>query len=170
MNMIRAAQPKNKPMFIIAVAMLLAGLVFLGIGIYQVHSSQADQSNNQPNFKPVLPVSKTITSLGGWQKLTTPNNDVFYVYLDTVSGVTVNVSQQLLPGKFKSNLTNSMVEMARAYNANVKLDADGTTIYVGTSAKGPQSVLFTKNGVLVLIKSWATISDADWIAYVKSLT
>lgn len=170
MNMIHVAQPKNKRMFIIALAMIVAGFGFLGVGLYQVHSSQSDQASNQPNFKPLLPQGKTITSLGGWQKLTTPNSDVFYVYVDTISGVTVNVSQQQLPGKFKGDLTNKMVELARGYNANIKLDADDTRIYIGTSAKGPQSVLFTKNDVLVLVKSWATIPDADWVAYVKSLT
>jgi hypothetical protein len=63
-----------------------------------------------------------------------------------------------------------MTEMARAYNANTKLDADGVRVYLGSSAKGPQSVLFTKNGVLILMKSWATIPDADWITYIKSLS
>lgn len=168
--MIRVAQPKNKRMFIIAVAMVIAGLGFLGVGIYQVHSANTDVNSTQPNFNPVLPQGKTIANLGGWQKLTTPNNDVFYVYVDTINGVTVNVSQQLLPGKFKGDVSNKMLEMARAYNANVKLDAGETKVYVGTSAKGPQSVLFTKNDVLVLIKSWSTIPDADWVAYVNSLT
>jgi len=166
MNVLR---PKNMRLFIAALVMLAAGLTFLGVGMYQVHSSHADESSNQPNFRAVLPEHKTIESLGGWQKLTAPNHDVFYVYLDTINGVDVNVSQQLLPGKFKGNVTQSMLEMARAYNANVTLDADGVTVYVGTSAKGPQSVLFTKNGVLVLMKSWATIPDSDWVAYVKSL-
>lgn len=167
--MIRVAQPKNKRLFTIALTMLIVGFAFLGVGIYQVHSSRAEETNNQPNFKPVLPEGKTISTLGGWQKLTTPNSDVFYVYVDTISGVTVNVSQQLLPGKFKGDVANKMLEMARAYNANIKLDADDTRVYIGTSAKGPQSVLFTKNGVLVLAKSWSTIPDADWVAYVKSL-
>jgi len=148
--------------------MILLGLVFLGIGIYQVHSSKADETNVAPNFEPVLPQGKTIDSLGGWQKLNSPSGDVFYVFVDTVSGVTVNVSQQQLPGKFKGDLTNKMTELSRAYNANNKLDADGVRVYVGTSAKGPQSVLFSKNGLLVLMKSWATLPDSAWIAYVKS--
>ena len=159
----------NKRLFTIAVVMLVIGFSGLGLGIYQAHSSQAEVGSNKPNFSPLLPSGETIEQLGGWQKLTTPNSDVFYVYVDEVAGVSVNVSQQQLPGKFKGDLTNKMTEMARAYNASVKLDADGTTVYVGTSAKGPQSVLFTKNEVLVLIKSWATIEDGDWITYINSL-
>ena len=159
----------NKRLFTIAVVMLVIGFSGLGLGIYQAHSSQAEVGSNKPNFSTLLPSGKTIEQLGGWQKLTTPNSDVFYVYVDEVSGVSVNVSQQQLPGKFKGDLTNKMTEMARAYNASVKLNADGTTVYVGTSAKGPQSVLFAKNEVLVLIKSWATIEDGDWITYINSL-
>jgi len=167
--MVQLVQPKNKKFLITAIVMILAGLVFLGVGIYQVHSSRADQNSTLPNFKPVLPQGKSIESLGGWQKLTTPSGDTFYVYLDTVNGVTVNVSQQLLPGKFKDDVTNKMTDLARAYNANTKLDVDGTRVYIGTSAKGPQSVLFTKNGLLILMKSWATIPDAEWTTYIKSL-
>lgn len=155
-------------MFFTAIAMILLGFVFLGIGIYKVHSSKADETNVSPNFDPVLPQGKTIKSLGGWQKLTSPNGDAFFVFVDTVNGVTINVSQQQLPGKFKGDITNKMTELSRAYNANTKLDADGVPVYVGTSAKGPQSVLFSKNGLLVLMKSWATIPDSAWIAYVKS--
>jgi hypothetical protein len=168
--MVGLAQPRRKKLFITAIVMILAGIVFLGIGIYQAHSSRADETSNLPNFDPLLPRGKTIEKLGGWQKLTSPNGDAFYVFVDTVNGVSVNVSQQLLPGKFKGDVTNKMTEMARAYNANTKLDADGVRVYLGSSAKGPQSVLFTKNGVLILMKSWATIPDADWITYIKSLS
>lgn len=166
--MIKFKKP-NKRLFTIAVVMLVIGFSGVGLGIYQAHSSQADVGSNKPNFTPLLPAGNTIEQLGGWQKLTTPNNDVFYVYVDDIAGVSVNVSQQQLPGKFKGDLTNKMTEMARAYNATVKLDVNGTTVYVGTSAKGPQSVLFAKNEALVLMKSWATIDQADWIAYIKKM-
>lgn len=166
--MIKIAQPKNKWMFFTALGMILLGVVFLVIGLLQVHSAPVDESTTKPNFQAILPKGKTIESLGGWEKLTSPNGDVFYAYADTVNGVNVNVSEQQLPGKFKNDLTNQMQAMARAYNANTKLDANGTTVYVGTSAKGPQSVLFTKNDLLVLMKSWAAIPDADWITYINS--
>ncbi|MGV9001387.1 MAG: hypothetical protein ACOH18_00300 [Candidatus Saccharimonadaceae bacterium] len=168
--MIQILPVKNKRLFITAVMMIVSGFVLLGIGIYHAQPSGADATSNLPNFDAILPAGKTIEDFGGWQKLTPPNSEAFYVFVDTINGVTINVSQQLLPGKFKGDVTNKMLDLARAYKANVKLDADGTRMYIGTSAKGPQSVLFTKNGVLVLIKSWSTISDAQWIAYVKSLT
>ena len=168
--MVHFKPPKNKRLFIIAMVMIVIGFSGLGFGIYQAHSSKADETSNLPNFTPALPKGESIDSLEGWQKLTSPEGDVFYAFVDTVNGVTVNVSQQQLPGKFKQDLSNKMLEMARAYNANTKLEAgDGVRVYVGTSAKGPQSVLFTKNGVLVLMKSWATIPDAEWITYINSM-
>ena len=147
--------------------MIFVGLGGIGFGIYQAHSSKADIVTDAPNFAPLLPEEQTIEKLGGWQKLTSPNGDSFYVFVDTVGGVTVNVSQQLLPGKFKGDVTNKMTDLARNYNATKQLKVDDTKVYIGTSAKGPQSVLFTKDGVLVLIKSWATIEDSDWASYIK---
>lgn len=166
--MIRFKQP-NKRLLITAIVMITVGVAGLGFGIYRANTSQADMVSNKPNFTALVPASKTIEQLGGWEKLTGPNGDAFYVFTDNVSGVNVNVSQQKLPGKFKSDLNNEMLNLARAYNANLKIDAGETKVYIGTSAKGPQSVIFTKNGVLVLIKSWSTLENGDWIAYINSL-
>jgi hypothetical protein len=166
--MVQLRKP-NKKLLLTAIVMIVAGFAFLGVGIYQVHSSKSDETSNAPNFDPLLPKGKTIESFGGWEKLTSPTGDTFHIYVDTINGVTVNVSQQLLPGKFKSDINNKMLDVARAENANVKLNVDDIKVYIGTSAKGPQSVIFTKNGLLISIKSWATIPDAEWIAYIKSL-
>ncbi len=166
--MIRFKKP-NKRLLTIAIVMLTLGFAGMGIGVYQATSSQAEGVHSTPNFAALVPKGKTIDQLGGWQKLTTPNGDAFYVFVDSTNAVTVNVSQQKLPGKFKNNLSNEMQDMARAYNATVKLDVDGTTVYIGTSAKGPQSVLFAKKDALVLIKSWATIKNSDWVTYIRSL-
>jgi len=166
--MVGFKQP-NKRLLSVAIIMITLGLAGLGFGVYQANSSQAEVGNDNPNFTALLPKGKTIEQLGGWEKLTSPNGDAFYVFVDNVHGVSVNVTQQRMPGKFKGDLNNKMTELARAYNANNKIDVDGTKVYIGTSAKGPQSVLFVKDDVLVLMKSWATISDSDWIAYIRSL-
>lgn len=166
--MVGFKQP-NRRLLSVAIIMITLGLFGLGFGVYQANSSQAEIGNDKPNFTTLLPKGKTIEQLGGWEKLTSPNGDAFYVFVDNVRGVSVNVTQQRMPGKFKGDLTNKMTELARAYNANNKIDVDGTKVYIGTSAKGPQSVLFVKDDVLVLMKSWATISDSDWIAYIRSL-
>lgn len=168
--MIRLQKP-NKKLLSIGALLLLLGSAGVWFGVYKTNLSVAESSTDLPNFSTILPEHKTIEDFGGWQKLTPPQGgDSFYVYVDTVAGVTVNVSQQELPGKFKNNLSNEMTSLARAYNATNKLEAGDVKVYIGTSAKGPQSVIFAKDGVLVLMKSWSTISDADWIGYINTLT
>lgn len=159
----------NKRMLTIAIVMIVLGVSGFGFGIYKAHSSQADVANGTPNFTALLPAGETIERLGGWQKLTPPNGEPAWVFVDTLSGTDINVSQQRLPGNIKVDLNDRMADLARGYNANIKLDANGTTVYIGTSAKGPQSVIFTKNDVLVLIKSWATIENDAWIEYISAL-
>lgn len=166
--MIRFKQP-NKRILTIAIVMIAVGLSGLGFGIYQANTSQAEIGNDAPNFTPVLPKNETIEHLGGWQKMTPPNSDPFFVYIDSLDGVSINVSQQRLPPKFRTNPSQSITELARAYNANTKLDVDDMTVYIGSSAKGPQSVIFMKNDLLITIKSWATIDNGAWVAYIQSL-
>lgn len=150
--------------------MIAVGLSGVGFGIYQATSSQAEIGNNTPNFKPLLPKDKTIQQLGGWQKKTPPNGgDPYFGFTDDLDGVTINVSQQRLPAKFRINTSQNLIELARSYNANTKLDVDGTAVYIGTNAKGPQSVIFVEDDVLFLIKSWATIDNGAWVAYIQSL-
>lgn len=134
--------------------------------------SQSSRSNSaivQPSFNALLPSNTSIEELGGWKKLTPPSGDTAYVYIDTIDSILINVTQQQLPESFKNNPEASLAQMAKAYNATTPLKADGTAIYLGTSADGPQSVLFTKNDLLVLIKSEKKIQDSSWISYVSSL-
>ena len=160
----------NKRLFTLSLVAILIGVTGLTYGIYQSQSSQADVAQRIPNFTPSLPKGKTIEQLGGWQKLTPPKGgEPTWVFVDTVSGVTINVSQQRLPGNIKADTANRMADLAHGYNANTTLNVNGITVYIGTSSKGPQSVIFTKNDVLFLIKSWSTIESDAWISYIASL-
>jgi len=127
-------------------------------------------TGEEPTFHALLPKGKSIDSLGGWQKLTPPNGVPFFTYVDTVDGVTLNISQQPLPESFKNDTDTAIAQAAKAYNATKIITVrDTVSAYIGTSAKGPQSVIFTYNGLLVNIKSQATLSDATWKQYITSL-
>ncbi len=136
-------------------------------------SNQAANSNTTstitPDFEALLPQGKTIDKLGGWQKLTPPNSAPYFVFVDTIDSVGVSVSQQTLPETFKSDTAQGIRELAKSYSATEELTANEVKVYLGTSAKGPQSVIFTKNNLLVLIKSQANIENDAWIAYIKTL-
>lgn len=166
------ARPKKKTKFIIVFSLLL--LVAAAVGATIVFNTlkannSTVQTGAQPNFKAVLPVNMSIEDLGGWQKLTPPNSDPFFVYVDEINSILINVSQQSLPEGFSSNIDTKVSEVAKGYNATSTLDAGETKVYIGSSAKGPQSVIFSKNGLLILIVSQQKIQDEAWISYINSL-
>jgi hypothetical protein len=132
-------------------------------------ATQVSTSSVAPDFPALLPENTSIDSLGGWQQLTPPSGDNFYVYSDTIENVPIKVSQQPLPDSIKGNVTTGVSTIAKGYNASSTLEANETTVYYGSSAQGPQSVIFTKNNLLVLISSEAKIQDSAWISYVTSL-
>ena len=122
-----------------------------------------------PTYTTLLPGGKTIDSLGGWHRVSPPDRDPVFAYVDKVGGVQVNVSQQPLPDNFKSDTSKNVAELAKSFNATEKVEVGNTTLYVGTSSKGPQSAIFAKDDTLILMKSQAKISNDAWTAYVESL-
>lgn len=132
-------------------------------------TSGVNRTLSGPEYQTVVPAGKSVEDLGGWKRVSPPENDPVYAYEDTIDGVGISVSQQPLPETFTGKIDHQVAELAKKFNATDKLDADGTTVYVGTSAKGPQSVILTKNRLLILIKSQKKISDASWVSYIKSL-
>jgi hypothetical protein len=59
--------------------------------------------------------------------------------------------------------------MAKDFKADKKLTVSGVEVYIGTSGKGPQSVLFTKNNLLILIVSSDKLTDDQWVQYISTL-
>lgn len=127
------------------------------------------KNNTDTGYQTVLPKGKTADQLGGWKRISPPKAEPVYAYSDTLDNVSINVSQQPLPKSFDENIDSQVAELAKKFNATDEVDANGTKIYIGTSAKGPQSTIFTKNGLLVLIKSQKKIDDKAWSFYVESL-
>jgi hypothetical protein len=117
----------------------------------------------------VLPKGKDISELGGWKRVSPPNTDPVFAYNDAIDGVPISVTQQPLPQSFKNDAVNQTAEVAKKFNATNKIDAGTIDVYVGTSAKGPQSVIFTKGKLLVLIKSEKKVKDTSWAAYAQAL-
>jgi hypothetical protein len=159
--------------FIIIIAII--GLGVVGLSIHNHDSVTNSRASNQNSvvenleYQTVLPSGKSIDSLGGWKRVSPAGADPVYAYIDSINGIPISVSQQPLPNSFKDNVDNQVADLAKKFNATTKLDASGTSVYLGTSAKGPQSVILTKNGLLILIKSQEKIDDSAWTDYAKSL-
>jgi hypothetical protein len=164
---------------IIATCIAAVILISVSVAASSVHqqnlakkaSASGDQHKILENleYQTVLPDNKSIDSLGGWKRVSPPNTDAVYAYIDAIDGIAISVSQQPLPASFKDDSDGQVAELAKKFDATDKLTAGDTKVYYGTSAKGPQSVIFTKNGLLILMKSQAKIDPNSWAKYIKSL-
>lgn len=131
--------------------------------------SRSNQSVVAPEYDVVLPQRTSIDTLGGWQRVSPEGSDPVFSYNDTVEEVAISVSQQPLPASFVGNVAAEVKRLADSYSATTVIEAGGTDVYIGRSARGPQSVIFAKNDTLVLIKSQETISQDEWVVYINNL-
>ena len=155
-------------------AMIIVGaclLLIAGVLVFLSFSKDGDRSipTSQLGFDTIVPTGKSIEQLGGWQRVSPEETAPVYAYTDTVEGVSITVSQQDIPNSFGTNTNSKVAELAKNFNATNTLNVGGLTVYIGTSAKGPQSLIFTKDKTLVLIKSDEEISGSAWTAYIESL-
>jgi hypothetical protein len=164
---------KKTTIVIGVIVLIVAVCVTIGVLTLQRNTSQyastSGDTTEKPSYETILPSNKNVDQLGGWTRISPPENDPVYAYTDSIGNVSINVSQQPLPAAFKNNLDTQVSELAKKFNATTKLEANDTTAYIGTSAKGPQSVIFAKNDLLILIKSEQKIDDSAWAKYIDSL-
>jgi len=163
----RLPRSKKAILITLTVIILTTGTIWL---LTEKHQADVNSRAKLPEFQTVLPGTKSVSELGGWRRISPPQKDPVFAYADTIGDVPVSISQQPLPASFRDDVDAKVAEMAKKFNATTKIDAGGTKVYVGTSAKGPQSAILTKNGLLILIKSQSKVDDAAWADYVKSLS
>lgn len=162
----------------------VAGLLLLAVaGIYFTTgptdadvSSSSDTSETEPAleygtppFTTVLPEGKDIAQLGGWVRVSPPGRQETYAFTDTIDGVGIAVSQQPLPDDFSEDPEENLSQVASDFGTTEKISVDETTVHIGTSTQGPQSVLFTRESLLILIKSANPLETDQWSAYIASL-
>ncbi len=122
-----------------------------------------------PTYRTLAPAGKDIADLGGWARISPPGKDPVYAFADKIGGIGISVSQQPLPQNLKSDTEAQIKKLAGDFNATEKVTAGDTILYMGTSVDGPQSVIFSKSGLLILIKSASQIPNGQWVTYVDSL-
>lgn len=141
------------------------------IGTAQKDSGQLPK-NETPKFNTVLPAGKSIADYGGWTRISPDGRVPVYAYADKLNNVPIRVSQQELPENLSGNdeeAAKGVQELAEGFKANQKLTVGSTTVFIGSSAKGPQSVIFAKNELLILITSDQKIDNDHWTTYINSL-
>lgn len=147
----------------------LVGLVLVVIIIALVASSMQPAQPTEPDYQTVLPAEKSIEELGGWKLSSPPNNDPVFSYSDSLDQIAISVSQQPIPKSFEGDIDSKVAELAEQNNATTELTVDNLKVYIGSSAKGPQSVIFVKDELLVFIKSQERINNDSWSEYIRSL-
>ena len=164
---------------IILLATTIMTTIFIVIFI-TTPSRTADISSQPTDSKPVLehgtpkystitPTNKKIADLGGWTRVSPPSSDPVFAYVDKIGNISINVSEQPLPNDLKNDTESKIEKLAQGFNASEKIKISDTTVHIGTSANGPQSVIFSKNNLLILIKSDSLISSNQWAEYINSL-
>lgn len=88
---------------------------------------------------------------------------------DKVGDTTVVVSQQQLPDNFKSDPENEVKKLAEGFSATDVLTGGDQIAYLGTSAKGAQTVVLQKNGLLIFLFSTESIGKDVWSDYIATL-
>jgi len=137
-------------------------------GVRIQHLDPSKQTG-KPDYDTVLPAGKKIEDFGGWVRVSPPDKNPVYAYADKIDNVLINVSEQPVPDSFKKDIDTAMDDLAAQYSANDKIKVGAVTAYIGTSLKGPQSVLLVKGDILILMKSASKIADTHWETYIRSL-
>lgn len=133
-------------------------------------SQQRPSTNEKPTFATILPQGKSIDSLGGWARVSPPDRDPVFAFVDTLGEQQITISQQPLPNSSSENTEDTIQSIAYDFSAKERrIASDGTVYYVGTSSNGTQSIITGKDQLLILIKSPAVISNDNWSAYIASL-
>lgn len=133
-------------------------------------SQQRPATTETPDFQTVLPKGSSISSLGGWNRVSPPDRDPVFAFVDTLDERQITISQQPLPRTSADSPADTIRSIAYDFNAKDRHTADdGTVFYVGTSSKGPQSIITGKNNLLLLIKAPTAIDIDSWSRYIASL-
>lgn len=177
MRGLKAAFATRRRVIFGCIAVVIGGIVMVSAithrrdGTKQVanDSLQSNKIIENIEYQTVLPEGRSISALGGWKRISPPGKAAVYAYTDAINGIAISVSQQPLPATFKDDVEGEVANLAKKFDANDKLTAGNTKVYLGTSAKGPQSLIFSKNGLLVLMKSQSEIDNSAWIDYIQSL-
>jgi hypothetical protein len=139
----------------------------------EVKSAQTDikaiELNQTPEFKYLLPKSKTAEQLGGFAKVSPSGSAPAYAYVDKIGATNIRVTQQAFPDAFKADPATKLQSIAKDFNATKLLQIDSVGAYIGKSEKGPQTVIFIKDDILFFIAAEQEVPEVGWVGYISQL-
>lgn len=171
----RLYNPDYKKQYIVVAALLVIPIAVLTGGVL-IHSLKGSDKKTdvlgtqttadaKPDFSVLKPMATgteaTSIRYDGTKKVAS--------YNDVLDTVPITISQQPLPDNFKSDPTAKVEEFAKQINATDKISTGDVTAFSGVSAKGPQTVVFTKNDLLIFIYADKKIDTLKWSKYIEGM-
>lgn len=171
----KTAKSGRKKYYAIGAALILVPVCFFTASFF-IHNDQSAEDTTTDVLgqttvaaKPDFSILKPTTTEN---QATEPKYDTkkkVVSYNDILADVPITVSQQPLPSAFIADPTGQVEKLAKQINANDKISTSDTTAYAGISIKGPQTVVFTKNDLLIFIIANKKIDTLDWIKYIEKM-
>ncbi|MDO8336093.1 MAG: hypothetical protein Q7T74_04940 [Candidatus Saccharibacteria bacterium] len=146
----------------------------LGISSQGNTASTANASKDlevvdKAEFEVLLPEGKSVDQLK-LVKVSPPNNEPVYTYLDSIDDADLKISQQKLPESFNKERDVKLKELTDSFQATNVIQIDEQKVYHGYSEKTKtQSLIFIKNNLLITIASSQQLTDDVWVGYILGL-
>lgn len=165
--------PRFKKFRIIGIVVVL-GIIFVSsISLIILSSNHATKSshpteqNKKPPFSPLVPPGESqLSDLRGSAYDSIHNS---YTYDDLYLGVPIRVSEQPLT----SGIPNTSITVARvavSLHATSTINTDSGLAYITANGTyGKQTIVFSKNNLLIFIQSSDIIEQAAWSSYIDNL-
>lgn len=161
------------------VAIGMAAVVIISLGAFAVVQTRGSSSETgtdtpgvlsekteKPTFEYSLPKGEESNATG---EVRYDSEKKVVNFQDSIGGVAITISQQPLPTGFEDDTDAKVKRLAEDFSAKEVLATANPTAYLGTSAKGPQTVVFAKKNLLVFIQSAKEIDNNDWAEYITNL-
>lgn len=165
---------KRAPRWVYATAALVAIPAFIITWGVVSHDNAKNKPAVQGDTKSAVPDFQTVTPNGDItdttsQKIQYDPAKKVASFTDKLNGYEITVSMQPIPANFKPNIGDNVKKVAEQFAANTVLEVDNGSAYLGTSAKGPQSLVGYRGDLLVFMKSETKIDNKAWTDYFNSL-
>jgi cytoskeletal protein RodZ len=132
-------------------------------------SAKAQAAPVKPAFTPLAPVDSTNNAVHGTPQVAYDAKRNTYSFTDTIKGNAIVVSQQPIPATYKTAV-DAVSKIAVSLKANQAITTNGGTAFIATDPKSnAQTVVFSKNNLLVFVQSPFTHVTTDWQSYINSL-
>lgn len=134
-------------------------------GTSKVTKEEVPEPTNDPTFAIAKPQGRELPK----EKIIFDPKRKFAKFEDDINGIPISVSQQPIPDGIKSDPVAGTTKLAKDFGAAEEITVDGTKINYGQDEKGQQTVILTKNGLLIFILTSAQTDKEGLKIYAGNL-